>query len=131
MVDRIVQSAIRSAVNVTQITGNADVIQCTATLPMIILDFTKSNLIGIEIRRSKEELGWLYTLDDKTHVVFIKNNTMLWSTTIEAFRKHMEDRILSGGKTFSDSPEVGKLHRRDDGAVLTYLSNPPSDGPSD
>lgn len=127
ILDTIIQRAIKSAVQIQQLVGPAEIVLCTATLPLIIIDVTngKRQLIPIEIRRDKDTLGWLYTQPPHTNVVFLRANRWLHSMTLEQFKESVEASIIAGGKEFSDTPTADKMHKGADGSINVWIDKEP------
>jgi hypothetical protein len=132
ILDNVILSAIKTATEVQRLTGRNDVIICKATLPLIIIDVSqaKTDLVEIEIKPDKDSLGWLYTQDPKTNVVFICKGKFLYTITLEVFKKHVEKSLIDSGRQFSDFPEAGKMYRTPDGRTMTYLDKEPLLQPS-
>lgn len=127
ILDNIVQSAIKSAVSISNLVGSAEVVICKATLPLIIIDVSngRRQMIPLEIRRDKDTLGWLYTQPPQTNVVFLRDNKWISSVTLDVFVAHVEAMIVAGGKTFSDTPTVNKMHKKDDGSINVWIDKEP------
>ncbi len=132
IIDSIILSAIKTSTEIQRLTGSNDVVICKATMPLIIIDVSqaKRDLVAIEIRNDKDTLGWLYTHDPNTNVVFIKNDTFLYTITLSAFKSIVEKELIATGKQYSDFPEVGKLRKGENGSITTYIDKEPLQQPS-
>jgi hypothetical protein len=132
ILDGIILNAIKTANEVERLTGKNDVIICKATIPLIIIDVSqaKRDLVEIQIRVDKDTLGWLYTADPKTNVVFIRGAQFLYTTTLDKFKAHVQKELKDSGKQYSEVPEVGKLLKREDGSITTYIDKEPLLQPS-